>query len=139
MGKGLRWKDKVAAGFTNSGSRSSDKLATLIQLALFAAQQGMHWINLDLPPANSTKGLEAELNRLGFWLGAGAQSNLDQGPDLARPESDLATARYLGRRIAEVTLQFVPGLAAQSQSSADWNRLGDKAAGGAELGNTARQ
>jgi hypothetical protein len=53
----------------------------LIQLALFAAQHWLHWINLDLPPANSTKGLEAELNRLGFWLGAGAQSNLDQGPD----------------------------------------------------------
>jgi NAD(P)H dehydrogenase (quinone) len=64
MVKGLGWKDKVAAGFTNSGSRSGDKLATLIQLALFAAQHGMHWINLGLPPANhSTKGSEEELNR----------------------------------------------------------------------------
>lgn len=39
MGKGLGWKDKVAAGITNSGSRSGHKLAALIQLALFAAQQ----------------------------------------------------------------------------------------------------
>ena len=77
MAKGLGWKDNVATGFTNSGSRSGDKLATLIQLALFAAQHGMLWINLGLPPANhSTKGSEAELNRLGFWLGAGAQSNV---------------------------------------------------------------
>ena len=75
------WKDKIAAGFTNSGSRSGDKLATLIQLALFAAQHGMHWVNLGLPPANhSTAGSENDLNRLGFWLGAGAQSNTDQGP-----------------------------------------------------------
>jgi NAD(P)H dehydrogenase (quinone) len=119
MVKGLGWKDKVAAGFTNSGSRSGDKLATLIQLALFAAQHGMHWINLGLPPANhSTKGSEEELNRLGFWLGAGAQSNVDQGPDLAPPESDLATARYLGRRVAEVTLQFVRGRAVQPRSRA---------------------
>jgi NAD(P)H dehydrogenase (quinone) len=110
MTQGFGWKDKIAAGFTNSGSRSGDKLATLMQLALFAAQHGMHWINLALPPANhSTNGSEEDLNRLGFWLGAGAQSNIDQGPELAPPEADLATARHLGQRVAEVTLQFVRG------------------------------
>ncbi len=113
MAKGLAWKDKIAAGFTNSGSRSGDKLAALMQIALFAAQHGMHWVNLDLPPANnSTTGSEEDLNRLGFWLGAGAQSNTDQGPDIAPPEADLATARHLGQRVAETTLQFVRGRAA---------------------------
>jgi multimeric flavodoxin WrbA len=112
MAAGFRWKDKVAAGFSNSGGRSGDKLATLIQLALFAAQHGMHWVNLGLPPANnSSKGSEAELNRLGFFLGAGAQSNVDEGPDLAPPEADLATARHLGRRVAQVTRQLVRGRA----------------------------
>jgi NAD(P)H dehydrogenase (quinone) len=112
MAKGFGWKDKLAAGFTNSGSRSGDKLNTLIQIALFAAQHGMHWVNLGLPPANnSTTGSEEELNRLGFWLGAGAQSNTDQGPDLAPPEADLATARHLGRRVTEATMQFVRGRA----------------------------
>lgn len=111
MSAGFKWKDKVAAGFTNSGAQSGDKLATLIQIALFAAQHGMHWVNLDLPPANnSSNGSQAELNRLGFWLGAGAQSNVDQGPDLAPPESDLATARHLGHRVARVTLQLVRGM-----------------------------
>lgn len=109
MARGL-WKDKIAAGFTNSGSRSGDKLSTLIQLVIFAAQHGMHWVSLDLPPANcSSSGSEHDLNRLGFWLGAGAQSNIDEGPDLAPPESDLATARHLGRRVAKATLQFVRG------------------------------
>jgi multimeric flavodoxin WrbA len=113
MANGFAWKDKIAAGFTNSGARSGDKLATLIQIALFAAQHGMHWVNLDLPPANmSTTGSEDDLNRLGFWLGAGAQSNTDQGPDLAPPEADLATARHLGERVAKATLQFVRGRAA---------------------------
>lgn len=113
MTQGFLWKDKIAAGFTNSGSRSGDKLATLIQLVLFAAQHGMHWVSLGLPPANhSSKGSENELNRLGFWLGAGAQSNTDEGPDTAPPEADLATARHLGQRVAEVTLQFVRGQAA---------------------------
>lgn len=110
MTKGFKWQDKFAAGFTNSGAHSGDKLATLIQLALFAAQHGMHWINLALPPANhSSTGSEQELNRHGFWLGAGAQSNVDQGADIAPPEADLATARHLGQRVAEVTLQFIRG------------------------------
>jgi NAD(P)H dehydrogenase (quinone) len=110
MSRGYRWKDKIAAGFTNSGAQSGDKLATLMQIALFAAQHGMHWINLDLPPANnSSSGSKEELNRLGFWLGAAAQSNVDEGPDMAPPEADLATARHLGQRVAEATLQFVRG------------------------------
>jgi multimeric flavodoxin WrbA len=83
-----------------------------MQLALIAAQHGMHWINLGLPPANnSMTGSEDDLNRLGFWLGAGAQSNTDLGPDIAPPEADLATARHLGRRVAEATIQFVRGRA----------------------------
>lgn len=111
--KGYRWKDKIAAGFTNSGSRSGDKLATLLQIALFAAQHGMHWVSLGLPPANhSTAGSEEEMNRLGFFLGAGAQSNTDQGPELAPPEADLATARHLGQRVAATTIQFIRGRSA---------------------------
>lgn len=110
MAKGYLWRDKIAAGFTNSGARAGDKLSTLIQLTLFAAQHGMHWVGLDLPPAHSSSsGSDADLNRLGFWLGAGAQSNTDQGPDLAPPESDLATAAYLGKRVATATAQFVRG------------------------------
>ncbi|XXU11897.1 flavodoxin family protein [Sorangium sp. So ce854] len=119
MARGFAWKDKIAAGFTNSGSRSGDKLATLIQIALFAAQHGMHWVNLGLPPANnSTKGSEEDLNRLGFWLGAGAQSNVDQGPDVAPPEADLRTAEHLGRRVAETTRQLVCGRLVTRQEEA---------------------
>ncbi len=110
MSKGYLWQDKLAAGFTNSGTRAGDKLSTLMQLALLAAQHGMHWVNLGLPPANcSAAGSEQDLNRLGFWLGAGAQSNVDEGPDTAPPAADLATARHLGRRVAEATHQFVRG------------------------------
>ncbi|HLH12729.1 MAG TPA: hypothetical protein VKV77_12755 [Methylovirgula sp.] len=46
---------------------------------------------------------------MGFWLGAAAQSNVDQGPELAPPEADLATARHLGSRVARTTLQFLRG------------------------------
>lgn len=120
MAKGFLWKDKIAAGFTNSGAHAGDKLATLTELALFAAQHSMHWINLGLPPSNnSSTGSADELNRLGFWLGAGAQSNVDEGPDMAPPPSDLATARHLGRRVAEATRQFVRGRAISEQGKGE--------------------
>ncbi|MCC0806442.1 flavodoxin family protein [Methylobacterium sp. W2] len=110
MAGGYLWKDKIAAGFTNSGTRAGDKLSTLVQMVLFAAQHGMHWVSLDLPPANnSTSGSETDMNRLGFWIGAAAQSNTDEGPDRAPPEADLATARHLGARVARVTRAFVRG------------------------------
>lgn len=107
---GSLWKDKLAAGFTNSASRSGDKLASLQQLAIFAAQHGMHWISLGLPPGNnSSTGSEKDLNRLGFFLGAAAQSNADEGAETAPPAADLLTAEHLGRRVAETALQFARG------------------------------
>ena len=107
---GFLWKDKVAAGFTNSASRAGDKSQTLSTLSVFAAQHGMHWVNLGLPPANnSTTGSEQDLNRLGFFMGAAAQSNADEGPDVAPPQADLLTASHLGERVATVACQLKLG------------------------------
>lgn len=110
MSQGYRWKNKLAAGFTNSGSLAGDKLATLVQMSLFAAQHGMIWVGLDLPPSDcaSTPSLDRR-NRMGFWLGAAAQSNVDEGPDTAPPEADIATAAHLGRRVAALALQMARG------------------------------
>lgn len=99
----LKWRNKIAAGFTNSGAQSGDKLNTLIAMALFAAQHAMIWVGLDLFAGNaSSKGSASDLNRLGSWLGATAQSNMDEGPEAAPPGSDLKTAAHLGRRVAEI-------------------------------------
>lgn len=63
-----KWKDKIAAGFTNSASHSGDKLNTLVQLSVFAAQHGMHWVNLGLMPGNnSSQGGPEDLNRIGSY------------------------------------------------------------------------
>jgi hypothetical protein len=43
-----RWKDKLAAGFTNSGSLYGDKANALGELCCFAAQHGMLWISLGM-------------------------------------------------------------------------------------------
>jgi NAD(P)H dehydrogenase (quinone) len=99
----LKWRNKVAAGFTNSGAYSGDKLNTLVTMALFAAQHAMLWVGLDLKPGNaSSTGSPQELNRLGGWLGAMAQSNMDEGPEVAPPDSDLRTSAHLGQRVAEI-------------------------------------
>ncbi|WP_372525229.1 flavodoxin family protein [Piscinibacter sp.] len=117
---GGKWANKLAAGFTNAASRSGDKLATLQQISVFAAQHGMHWVNLGLPPGhNSSKSTEDSLNRDGFFLGAAAQSNADEGSDVAPPPADLRTAEMLGARVANVARQLLAGkLALQAQASA---------------------
>ncbi len=101
------WKDKIAAGFTNSASQSGDKLNSLQQLSIFAMQHGMIWVGLDLLPGNNnSKGSVNDLNRLGSFLGAMAQSNNDEGPDQGPIRSDLETAKHLGQRVATLTAQF---------------------------------
>ncbi|NIM69042.1 MAG: NADPH-dependent FMN reductase [Xanthomonadales bacterium] len=100
----MKWHDKLAAGFTNSGSQNGDKQNTLQSLVSLASQHGMVWISLNLMPGNnSTTGSVDDVNRLGSYLGAMAQSNVDAGPDVAPPEADLETARLLGQRVAECT------------------------------------
>jgi NAD(P)H dehydrogenase (quinone) len=96
-----KWADKLAAGFTNSGSQNGDKQNTLVDIATFAAQHGMVWINLNIMPGNNnSKGSVDDLNRLGASLGAMAQSNIDEGPDVAPTAADLETAQKLGERVA---------------------------------------
>ncbi len=97
------WRNKIAAGFTNSASQNGDKLNSLFQLALFAMQHGMVWVGLDLLPGNnSSKGSVQDLNRLGSFIGAMAQSDADASPENAPIESDRKTAEHLGRRVAEL-------------------------------------
>jgi NAD(P)H dehydrogenase (quinone) len=105
------WQDKLAAGFTNSGSMSGDKLHTLQYLSLLAAQHGMHWVSLGLLPGwNTSTSTEQDDNRLGFYLGAGAQSWNDRGPADVH-DADRRTARHLGRRVADTAHTFVAGRA----------------------------
>ncbi|MEU9477256.1 flavodoxin family protein [Streptomyces sp. NPDC048191] len=109
---GQDWKDKLAAGFTNSASKSGDKLHTLQFFQALAAQHGMTWVNLGLHPGwNSSTASENDLNRLGFFSGAAAQTNLDEDADGVH-KADIATAEHLGRRVAETAQVFTRGRAA---------------------------
>lgn len=104
-----RWADKLGAGFTNSASKSGDKSSTLAYFATFAAQHQMLWVSLGLGPGwNSTTASEDDLNRLGYWGGAGAQTPIDGGIDDVHP-ADIATAKYLGSRVTRQALLVAAG------------------------------
>ncbi|WP_426425902.1 flavodoxin family protein [Bradyrhizobium genosp. A] len=113
------WKDKIAAGFTNSSSQSGDKLNTLLQFVIFAGQHSMTWINPGmLPGNNNSKGSIEDLNRLGGFIGAMAQSNFDEPADVAPPATDLRTAAKFGARVAEATIRWTGGRKLLAQESA---------------------
>ncbi len=100
------WKDKLAAGFTISGSRTGDKASTLSYFQTLAMQHHMIWVGSGMMPGNnSSKGSEADLNRLGSASGLMAQGNVDQGVEGIH-ESDFRTAEAFGKRIAEAAKRW---------------------------------
>lgn len=93
------WKDKIAGGFTHSGSPSGDKQGTLLYLAINAAQHGMIWVGpADMP--NPDTGI----NRLGSFMGVMGDSALDMSGGAAQVDpGDLASAKLYGQRLVAVT------------------------------------
>lgn len=107
---GQSWKDKIAAGFTNSASRSGDKLITLEQMAVFAAQMSMVWVGVgDQPGGNFLDSRTTDVNLNGSWLGLIAQSVADGKTDNAPHPGDRLTAERFGRRIARATARWQAG------------------------------
>lgn len=97
------WRDKLAAGFTNSAGMSGDKLHTLDAIFTFACQHSMVWVSQGVFPGASEHG---RTNRIGSWSGMMAQSDGDQGPDVAPPAADRETARLFGIRVAKAALRW---------------------------------
>lgn len=104
------WKDKFAGGFTNSASLNGDKTNTQIQLLVFAAQMGMMWVPMgDHPGANWSGATEADVNRLGSFLGPMSQSLADISVEAATPPSDFETGARYGDRFARIVRHWVAG------------------------------
>jgi multimeric flavodoxin WrbA len=99
------WKDKLAAGFTNSAGMSGDKLATLQTMFTLAMQHGMIWVSQGLMPSNAQSARRDDLNYLAAYSGAMAQSPADAGAQ-AMAAGDLETARQFGQRVAQVAARF---------------------------------
>jgi multimeric flavodoxin WrbA len=100
-----RWKNKLAAGFTNSSSTNGDKINTLINLALFAAQHSMLWIPLGILPKYDERGRQLpEHNGMASYLGLMTLS--DNAHQEFNEPADLVTAELFGERIALLTKQI---------------------------------
>lgn len=99
------WKDKVFAGFTNSATMNGDKLSTLHYLFTLAMQHGGVWTGTALMPSNSKAAQRNDVNYVGSFSGAMAQSPSDASADEMLP-GDLETARLFGQRVAEVASRY---------------------------------
>lgn len=99
------WKDKLAAGFTNSAGMSGDKQGTLLTLFTLAMQHGMIWVSQGLMPSNTRGAKRDDVNYLVSYSGAIAQSPSDAGAD-AMSAGDLETARLFGERVAAIAARF---------------------------------
>ena len=102
------WKDKVAAGFTNSGGLSGDKLNTLQCLYTNAMQHGMIWVGQAEMVGGTTPN---DVNRLSSFTGLMTQSDPKTSPEETPPAGDLKTAEMFGARVATITAQFIKGRA----------------------------
>ena len=98
-----KWKDKLAGGFTISGSPSGDKLNTLQSLMIFAMQHGMIWVGNAELPYN-----EEGINRLGSFTGVMAQAG-QVSPEVEPNEADRRTAERFGQRFAKATARWTRG------------------------------
>ncbi len=105
------WKDKVAGGFTISGSPSGDKQSALSYLSLFAAQHGMTWVGSEPLPVSATQD-PVGVNRLGSFLGVMAQNTAKPGTAPELHPGDARTAEAYGARIAAYAQRLAPARAA---------------------------
>ena len=95
------WKNKVFAGFTNSATMNGDKLSTLHYLFTLSMQHSGIWVGTGLMPSNSKAAQRNDINYVGSFSGAMAQSPSDSSPD-EMPAGDLETAKLFGQRVATV-------------------------------------
>lgn len=95
----MKWKDKLAAGFTNSATLNGDKFSSLMYLFTLAQQHGMLWVGMGMQGPNAKKHTRDDLNNLGGYSGLMTATPSDASTDEMVP-GDLATARAFGQRIA---------------------------------------
>lgn len=108
------WRNKLAAGFTNSASLYGDKGQTLQYLFTLSQQHGMLWTGSGMMPANSKAATRADVNHIGSSLGLMTATPSDASVD-EMVAGDLATARAFGRRVAESAALFAPTAPAVKQ------------------------
>ncbi len=97
---GQAWKNKLAAGFTNSASMNGDKHSTLHYLMTLSQQHSMLWVSTGLMPANTKAATRNDINYVASYSGLMTSTPADASADEMVP-GDIATAKAFGQRIVE--------------------------------------
>ncbi len=97
---GQGWKNKLAAGFTNSATMNGDKLSTLHYLITLSLQHSMLWVGTGLMPSNSKASTRDDINYVGSTSGLMTTTPSDATADEMVP-GDIATAKAFGARVAD--------------------------------------
>lgn len=100
-----QWKDKLAAGFTNSATMNGDKLSTLHYFFTLSQQHSMYWVGTGLMPSNAKAATRNDVNYVGSFSGLMTATPSDASAEEMVP-GDIATAQAFGKRIAEATAKF---------------------------------
>jgi len=95
------WKDKLAAGFTNSAGMNGDKLTTLYTLFSLSQQHGMLWAGTAMMPSTTKAAVRDDVNYLASFAGLMTATPSDASP-AEMVAGDLVTARAFGERMAHV-------------------------------------
>jgi len=100
------WRNKVAAGFTNSATLNGDKFSTLTYFFTLSQQHGMVWVGTGMHPSNAKQHTRDDLNNLGGYSGLITATPSDASVDEMVP-GDLRTAKAFGERIVEALSTIV--------------------------------
>ena len=65
----LAWKDKLAAGFTNSATLNGDKFSTLMYSFTLSQQHGMLWVGMGMHAPNGKAATRNDINNVGGYSG----------------------------------------------------------------------
>jgi len=102
---GQGWKDKLAAGFTNSASMNGDKLSTLHYLFTLSQQHSMLWVGTGMMPANKKSSTRDDINYVASFGGLMTTSPSDASP-AEMADGDFATAKAFGERVKAVAARL---------------------------------
>ena len=95
------WKDKLAAGFTNSASMNGDKLSTLHYMFTLSQQHSMLWVGTGMMPHNKKSSTRDDINYVASFGGLMTVSPSDASTD-EMIAGDFETAKVFGQRIKTI-------------------------------------
>ncbi len=95
-----QWRNKLAAGFTNSATLNGDKLSTLQYLQTLSQQHGMLWVGIGMKAPNAKANTRDDINNVGAYSGLMTVTPSDASAEEMVP-GDIATAKAFGQRVVE--------------------------------------